>query len=122
MSTKVLLVENSKTARMVMTKFLEGKGYEVTGCPNGVAAIEGAESGGFDVIVMDLYMPQMNGYEAAKKIRELSSDAKDVPIIALTASTEPKDENICMENGMNDFVLKSDDNQGLLDALAKYAK
>ena len=118
----LLLVENSKTARVVMTKLLEGRGFKVTSVGNGLAAIEGAKSGSFDVIVMDLYMPQMNGYEAAKKIRALNGDVSKVPIIALTASQDSKDKTICEEAGMDHFVQKSDDNAKLFEVLAEFEK
>ncbi|MAZ43989.1 MAG: hypothetical protein CMF48_02250 [Legionellales bacterium] len=116
----VLLVENSKTARVVMTKLLEAKGYSVTAVGNGLGAIEGAKTGQFDVIVMDLYMPQMNGYEAAKKIRMLDGEGAQVPMIALTASTDTKDKQICEDAGMNHFVLKSENNAELFDVLQQY--
>lgn len=103
-----------------MTKLLEAQGYQVTSVGNGLGAIEGAKSKGFDVIVMDLYMPQMNGYEAAKKIRALDGDAGKVPMIALTASTDTKDKSICEAAGMNHFVLKSDNNTELFEVLSQY--
>jgi len=116
----LLLVENSRTARAVMTKFLGEKGYELTVVPNGKASIEAAKAGGIDLIIMDLYMPQMNGYEATKHIRALPGPESAVPIIALTASLDGKDEKICEEAGMNKFVQKSSDNQDLLDTLAEF--
>lgn len=105
-----------------MTKLLEAKGYQVTSVGNGLGAIEGAKSGQFNVIVMDLYMPQMNGYEAAKKIRALGGDASKVPMIALTASTDSKDKQICEDAGMNHFVLKSENNAELFEVLKQYDK
>ncbi len=118
--THILLVENSKTARAVMIQFLEKNGYKVTAAPNGLASIEAAKTGLFDVLVMDLYMPLMNGQEATKAIRALPAPQSQVPIIILTGSQDSKDEQLCLDAGVNDFVLKSDDNQTLLDVLKKY--
>lgn len=116
----ILLVENSKTARAVMTKFLEGHNYTVAAAPNGAASIEAAKTAQFDLIIMDLYMPSMNGHEAARAIRALPGEESKVPIIILTASQEPKDEQLCKDAGVNEYILKSDHNQALLDKLNEY--
>lgn len=120
---KVLFVDNSRTTRAVMSSLFEQKGYQVSSVGTGMEAIEKVKGEHFDVVVMDLYMPIMNGYEAAKHIRELTDvadDRKNVPIIALTASQDPKDMDLCKQNGMNEYVIKSDDHKGLFEAIEKY--
>ena len=118
---KVLFVDNSRTTRAVMTLLLSKQGYEVSQASTGQEAIEKVKTEAFDVAIMDLYMPFMNGYEAAKIIRALPDPCKDIPIIALTASNDPRDIDICKTAGMNEFVVKSDDQAALLEVLKKYA-
>lgn len=121
-SLKLLFVDNSRTIRAVMSMFLQRHGYEVVAVATGQEAIEKLKAEPFDIALMDLYMPFMNGYEAAKIIRSSSEPHKDIPIIALTASTDPKDKDICQKAGMNEYVIKSEDNKDLLTVLEKYQK
>lgn len=119
---KVLFLDNSRTTRAVMSLFLEKQGWQVTAVATGQEAIEKLKAEPFDLAVMDLYMPFMNGYEVAKLIRALPDPCKDIPIVALTASDDPRDIEVCKNAGMNDFVVKSEDNKGLLDVLDRYKK
>ncbi|MES2212107.1 MAG: response regulator [Pseudomonadota bacterium] len=115
---KVLLVENGRTARAVMTQSLEDKGYAVTAVSNGKEAIDAVRSTPYDLVIMDLYMPEMNGHEATKQIRQFSQ----VTVIGLSASNEAQDAQLCRDSGMNEFILKSDTQDGLLATLARYAQ
>lgn len=119
---KVLFVDNSRTTRAAMSMFLSNHGYEVDAVATGQDAIEKIKVEPFDVAVMDLYMPFMNGYEAAKIIRALPQPCKDIPLIALTASSDARDMDICKTAGMNEFVIKSKDNEALFTVLDAYAK
>ncbi len=119
---KLLFLDNSRTTRAAMTMVLTNQGYEVIAVGSGPEAIEKIKIEPFDVAVMDLYMPLMNGYEAAKIIRALPDKCKDIPIIALTASNDPRDMDICKNAGMNDFVIKSEDHKGLLEVLQRYCQ
>lgn len=119
---KVLFIDNSRTTRTAMSMVLGREGYEVIPIATGQEAIEKLQTEPFDVVVTDLYMPFMNGHEAAKLIRALPDPCKDVPIIVLTASDDPRDMEICKNAGINDFIIKSDDNKGLLDVLKAYSQ
>jgi len=119
---KILFIDNSRTTRTAMSMVLGREGYEVIPIATGQEAIEKLQAEPFDVVVTDLYMPFMNGHEAAKLIRALPDACKDVPIIALTASDDPRDIEICKNAGMNEFIIKSEDNKGLLDALKAYSQ
>jgi len=119
---KILFVDNSRTTRTAMSMILAREGYEVIPIATGQEAIEKLQAESFDVVVTDLYMPFMNGHEAAKLIRALPDPCKDVPIIALTASDDPRDMEVCKIEGMNEFIIKSEDNKGLLDALKAYSQ
>jgi CheY-like chemotaxis protein len=116
---KILFVDNSKTTRFAMTRLLEQKGYVVESAGTGVEAIEKLKANGYHLAIMDLYMPFMNGYEAAKQIRALDTPSKDVPIIALTGSTDPNDMEIAKTAGMNEYIVKSEDNAPLFEAIER---
>lgn len=117
---KILFIDNSRTTRAVMTSLLQSQGYTVESAGTGTEAIEKIKNEDFNLAIMDLYMPVMNGYEAAKIIRDLDSPHKDIPIIALTASHDPKDIDLCKSVGMNEFVIKSEDNKNLFEVIEKY--
>jgi len=119
---KILFVDNSRTTRAVMSMMLTKQGYEVVAVGTGPEAIEKVKTEPFDIALMDLYMPFMNGYEAAKIIRALPDACKDIPMIALTASNDPRDIDVCKNAGMNEFVVKSEDQAALLEMLKKYVK
>lgn len=120
-SLNILLVENSKTARAVLTKLLESQGYNVSGITNGRDAIEEIHKNHYDLVIMDVFMPLMNGYEATKHIRAMKDPLKaKTPILALTSSQSDKDKQLCMSSGMNAFILKTSDHAELLDVLKKY--
>ncbi len=119
---KLLFVDNSRTTRAAMSMILTNHGYEVVTVATGQEAIEKVKQEPFDIAIMDLYMPFMNGYEAAKIIRALPDPCKDIPIIALTASNDPRDMDICKTAGMNEFVIKSEDHKALFEVLDNYCK
>ena len=119
---KILFVDNSKTTRFAMSRILEQKGYVVESAGTGIEAIEKIKTGDYDLAIMDLYMPFMNGYEAAKQVRALDTPSKDIPIIALTASTDPNDIDIAKTSGMNEYIIKSEDNTQLFEAIERFKK
>ncbi len=103
-----------------MSSILSSKGYTVTTAGTGSEAIDKLKAEQFDLAIMDLYMPVMNGYEAAKIVRDLPDACKDIPIIALTASQDPKDIELCKTMGMNEYVIKADDHSTLFEAIERY--
>jgi len=117
---KILLVENSRTARAVLTRMLESHGYQVESVASGTEAISAILEFDFDLVIMDVFLPQMNGYEAAQHIRALESNKSNTPLIAFTSSVNERDKKICLDAGMNEYVIKSDDNKQLLEVLTKY--
>jgi CheY-like chemotaxis protein len=119
---KILLVENSRTARAALTQQLSEAGYQIEAVSNALEAIEQIKTTDFDVAILDVFMPQMNGYEAAKTIRELPDNRGTLTLVALTASQDPNDYTLCMEAGMDEFILKSDTNEDLLEALSRCEK
>jgi CheY-like chemotaxis protein len=115
---KVLLVENSRTARYALTQFLQGLGHEVVAVGFGQEAIDAVAQAptDFALIIMDIYMPRMNGHEASKLLRDKGITT---PIVAYTASTDPRDKTMCLSAGMNDFIQKSEDHATLATALTQ---
>lgn len=107
----------------MLSQLLEGAGYEVETVSTGAEAVEAFSSAHtYDLLIMDVFMPEMNGYEAAQKIRlmEKESNKPNIPIIAFTSSTQERDKRICLEAGMNEFIIKSENNEALLAALKRY--
>ena len=119
----ILFVDNSKSTRFVMKKVLEGEGYSVEVCGSGQEAIDLVSQELFDVLVIDMFMPGMNGHEAAIKIRDLPNPkVANIPIIALSASSSEKDAAMARNAGMNIFVTKSTIHEALLNAIKKFHK
>jgi len=105
---QVLLVEDNVINQQVALGILQISGYSVTVVSNGREAVEAHAQGGFDLILMDCHMPEMDGYEATRAIRqrEAAADAKRIPIIALTANAMARDREECLEAGMDDHLSK----------------
>jgi CheY-like chemotaxis protein/HPt (histidine-containing phosphotransfer) domain-containing protein len=104
----VLLVEDNVINQQVALGILQISGYSVTVVNNGREALEAHAQGGFDLILMDCHMPEMDGYEATRAIRqrEVASGGKRIPIIALTANAMARDREECLEAGMDDHLSK----------------
>ena len=113
----ILLVEDNKVNQMVASKFLNKWGIQVTTAENGLEAIDEVKKQEFDLILMDLQMPLMDGYEATKAIREMGIN---VPILALTASVRIGQKNRAMKVGMNDFLVKPLTPADLYQKIARY--
>ena len=119
-----LLVEDNHVNQLVVINHLERLGHVVEVAENGRLAVEAYESGGYDVVLMDIQMPEMNGYEATAAIRELQKKpgARRVPIIAMTANAMKGDREKCIEAGMDDYVSKPIDIKALFKILTRYFK
>lgn len=106
---KILLVEDNILNQRVVTFSLKIFQHEVIIANNGLEAVEMFSSDVFDVILMDIMMPVMDGIEATVRIREIEkskSVSKPTPIIALTANTMDNDREKCISYGMNEFLAK----------------
>ncbi len=101
---KVLVVEDIPLNQLLMKTILEDFGFEPQIAGNGKIAVEKLETGSYDVILMDLQMPEMNGFEATRHIRSILKS--DIPIIALTADVTTVDLAKCRAVGMNDYIPK----------------
>ena len=103
---RILVAEDHPTNQMIVRHNLEQYGHEVTIAENGLQVLEACAAKRFDLILMDVQMPKMNGIEAARRIRGSDTPNKDVPIVAATASSEKAVREACMAAGMNEVVTK----------------
>ena len=122
----VLLAEDNELNMEIAEFVLQNEGAEVTKAWNGQETVElfrKSESGEFDVILMDIMMPVLNGYEAARRIRSLDrEDAKKIPIIAMTANAFTEDRIRAKEAGMDEQVAKPVDAELLIKVIHKLVK
>ncbi len=104
---KMLLVEDQELNQEIIINMLAKTGIQITTAQNGIEALEQFRQSEFDIILMDVEMPEMNGYQAANNIRNSNNDAaKIVPIIAMTAHVMPEDIENSINAGMNDHLSK----------------
>ena len=116
---RILLAEDNKINQQVACGFLENAGLDVTVVNNGQEALDILLEKEFDAILMDIQMPVMDGYRAAREIRSLHQ-YQDLPIIALTANASNEDRRKALENGMNEHISKPIDGKELIKTLAQF--
>ncbi|HEY8888740.1 MAG TPA: ATP-binding protein [Clostridium sp.] len=114
----ILLVEDNEINQLVAKDILEGAGIHVSIASNGEEAINNVRSNKFDVVLMDVQMPIMGGYEATKIIRKFYSKL-ELPIIAMTANALRVDREISIKAGMNDYITKPINSEVLFESLIK---
>ena len=118
---RVLLVEDNEMNQMIAEMVLKDSGFEVEIASDGVEAIEtmkAAPAGHFDIILMDIQMPRMDGYEATRQIRSLEDAEKaNIPIVAVTANAFEEDANLALSVGMNGHLAKPYDIPKILETL-----
>ena len=103
---RILLAEDNAINALLTRTLLEAEGHSVDTVEDGVLAVEAMRSANYDLIFMDMRMPNMDGLEATRKIRALPNVSRALPIIALTANAFDDDRNACFDSGMNDFMTK----------------
>jgi CheY-like chemotaxis protein len=102
---RILLVEDNEMNRDMLSRRLQRKGYEVTMAVDGRQGVDMARSGGYDLILMDMSLPEIDGWEATRQLRA-APETKTVPIIALTAHAMAGDRDKALEAGCNDYDTK----------------
>lgn len=117
---KILLADDSATNRFVMATLLRKHGYQVDEVSDGSEALDAITRQKYDLVLMDIAMPNMDGIEATREIRRLSGEYKDLPIIAVTSSTLSEDKNRCEYAGFNDYLCKPVKKEVLFDTIEKW--
>jgi len=119
---RILMAEDNLVNQEIAAAILDQLGYSVTTVVNGVEAVKAVQGSEFDLILMDCQMPEMDGYETTRYIREPRNGARNpkIPIIALTASALSSDRENCMRAGMDDFLSKPVEPEALEQKLAKW--
>jgi PAS domain S-box-containing protein len=118
----ILVVEDNPTNRLIATKLLEGLGASVDTAEDGLAGVEAAEWGMFDLILMDVQMPGIDGLEATRRIRALSDSAARTPIIALTANVLAHQQREYRQAGMDGVVAKPISPEALLAEITRLSR
>ena len=119
--TSILVVEDNVVNQLLARKVLEKAGCKVDTVANGLEALKSVKSERYDVVLMDIQMPEMDGYEATKHIRtKLSPPLCEIPIIAMTAHAFGSDVTRCISAGMNDYISKPFKAQDLYHKIVKY--
>ena len=113
----ILLAEDNAVNQLVARRLLEKQGHSVTLVTDGRRAVEEFEKTAFDLILMDVQMPEMDGYEATAAIRAQESGRSRTPILALTAHAMSGDRERCLKAGMDGFVSKPIQLPELMDAI-----
>ncbi len=115
---RILLVEDNKINQKVAQLMLKNLGYTTDVVNNGSEALLAMDCAHYDVVLMDCMMPEMNGFEATKRLREMGGHSGTVPVIAMTASAFDDDRVACLAAGMNDFLSKPVSEAELHDKLS----
>lgn len=122
---KILLVEDNLMNQKVVMFNLKKLNCEITAVSDGKVALETFKSNKFDIVLMDIMLPEMNGYEVTieiRKMEKINEIANPVTIIALTANTYENDKEKCLGVGMNDYLSKPFSAEQLINTIKKYMK
>jgi PAS domain S-box-containing protein len=103
---RLLLVEDNLINQRVAVAMLSSAGYQVDTVVNGVEALQKVAAGGYNAVLMDCQMPEMNGYDATKAIRALNSPVRFIPVIGVTAGAREEDRMQCLAAGMDAYIAK----------------
>lgn len=119
---RILVAEDTEENVMVLMAFLKKHPYEVTVVTDGEKAVEAAKAGRYDLILMDLQMPRLDGYEATRAIRqyEATTQQTPTPIVALTAYAAANDLKKCLDAGCDNYLTKPFKRDALLRTIASY--
>jgi len=120
MSSHLLIAEDNRPNRILIETYLNKFGFTSVSVGNGRAAVEAVAGGGFDLVLMDIQMPEMDGLAAARAIRRLPGKGSGIPILALTASELGEIGPACSAAGLNGVVSKPIDPAGLYAKIVHY--
>lgn len=117
---KILLAEDNQINAVLATAIIKRAGHAVDIARNGEEAVAAMRGGGYDLVLMDMHMPDVDGLEATRRIRNFEGELALTPIVALTANAMASDRQKCVAAGMDDFISKPFEPCDLTDMLAKW--
>jgi len=114
---RILLAEDNVVNQKLAMRLLQQMGYRADLASNGIEAVESVQRQIYDVVLMDVQMPEMDGLEASRRITAAAPQGKRPRIVAMTANAMQGDREMCMEAGMDDYVTKPIRVDALVEAL-----
>lgn len=117
---RALVVEDNRTNQTVVAAILQALGFEVVFADDGEKAVEAVRKDGFDIILMDIHMPVMDGFKATRAIRGLGGWCAAVPIIAVTANDMAAERKAFLDAGLDELVLKPIDARHLAETVLRF--
>jgi PAS domain S-box-containing protein len=121
-SARILVAEDIYINQVIVGSMLKAAGHAVTIVNNGAEAVAAVQCGDYDLILMDMEMPEMDGIAATRAVRALGAPIADIPIVALTANAMPEQIARCRAAGMNDHLSKPINRDAMLAAVAKWSR
>ena len=118
MAKRILIVDDDELVLMALNELLKPEGYEVHAVSSGAEALERLDQDGYDLLMLDIIMPEMDGFELCKKIRA-KENYKETPIIFLTAKSREEDRAMGLEAGANLFLSKPISPDKLLEMVSE---
>ncbi|BAE52539.1 hybrid sensor histidine kinase/response regulator [Paramagnetospirillum magneticum] len=118
---RILVAEDNPVNQQVAVGLLRKLGHSVDVAADGAEAVEAVRSRPYDLVLMDVQMPEMDGLQATAAIRALTGGAERVPIVAMTANAMRGDDRMCLDAGMDRYISKPIDRRKLMEVLAQYA-
>jgi CheY-like chemotaxis protein len=116
---KILYIDDDLNNSMLMKRVLEADGYEVSLAPNGSMGLAAANREHPDLILLDIYMPDLNGHEVARRLRKMET-TKETPILVVSASPNSDDKRLSLEAGCNGYIAKPIDVDLISGQVAAY--
>jgi len=120
-SGNILIAEDNDVNMLIISQLISKMGFTVIKAANGREAFSIYKENQIDLMFMDIHMPQMDGIEATRKIRDYENGKKHTPIIALTADAMKGDKEKCLNAGMDDYIAKPFKREEIIEAIKRFA-
>jgi len=119
---RILLAEDNPVNQTIAMRILTKAGFEAHAVENGRQALDALAHGRYDLVLMDVQMPEMDGFEATAQIRQLEGALRHIPVIAMTANAMSGDREKCLAAGMDDYISKPVHGQQLCELVLRWAE